>query len=51
MQDSKEKQCLFFVWYYAIDTADRIEANAIKSGMEVVETVFNTDNKAVERVR
>lgn len=35
----------------ANDTADRIEAYAKKSGMEVVETVFNTDKKAVERLR
>ena len=49
MQDSKEKQCLIFVRNNANDTADRIEAK--KSGMEVVETVFNTDKKAVERLR
>ena len=35
----------------ANDTADRIEAYAKKSGMEVVETIFNTDKKAVERLR
>ena len=51
MQDSKEKQCLIFVRNNANDTADRIEAYAKKSGMEVVETVFNTDKKAVERLR
>ena len=39
MQDSKEKQCLIFVRNNANDTADRIEAYAKKSGMEVVETV------------
>ena len=50
MQDSKEKQCLIFVRNNANDTADRIEAYAKKSGMEVVETVFNTDKKAVERL-
>ena len=33
------------------DTADRIEAYAKKSGMKVVETIFNTDKKAVERLR
>jgi len=51
MQDSKEKQCLIFVRNNANDTADRIEAYAKKSGMEVVETIFNTDKKAVERLR
>ena len=35
----------------ANDTADRIEAYAKKSGMKVVETIFNTDKKAVERLR
>ena len=50
-EDSKEKQCLIFVRNNANDTADRIEAYAKKSGMEVVETVFNTDKKAVERLR
>ena len=50
MQDSKEKQCLIFVRNNANDTADRIEAYAKKSGMKVVETVFNTDKKAVERL-
>ena len=48
MQDSKEKQCLIFVRNNANDTADRIEAYAKKSGMEVVETIFNTDKKAVK---
>ena len=51
MQDSKEKQCLIFVRNNANDTADRIEAYAKKSGMKVVETIFNTDKKAVERLR
>ena len=52
MQDSREKkQCLIFVRNNANDTADRIEAYAKKSGMEVVETIFNTDKKAVERLR
>lgn len=51
MQDSKEKQCLIFVRNNANDTADRIEAYAKKSGMEVVETIFNTDKKVVERLR
>ena len=51
MQDSKEKQYLIFVRNNANDTADRIEAYAKKSGMEVVETIFNTDKKAVERLR
>ena len=50
MQDSKEKQCLIFVRNNANDTADRIEAYAKKSGMKVVETIFNTDKKAVERL-
>ena len=50
MQDSREKkQCLIFVRNNANDTADRIDAK--KSGMEVVETIFNTDKKAVERLR
>ena len=41
MQDSREKkQCLIFVRNNANDTADRIEAYAKKSGMEVVETVL-----------
>lgn len=41
MQDSREKkQCLIFVRNNANDTADRIEAYAKKSGMEVVETKF-----------
>ena len=52
MQDSREKkQCLIFVRNNANDTADRIEAYAKKSGMKVVETIFNTDKKAVERLR
>ena len=52
MQDSREKKrCLIFARNNANDTADRIEAYAKKSGMEVVETVFNTDKKAVERLR
>ena len=52
MQDSREKkQCLIFVRNNANDTAVRIEAYAKKSGMEVVETIFNTDKKAVERLR
>ena len=42
---------LIFVRNNANDTADRIEAYAKKSGMEVVETIFNTDKKAVERLR
>ena len=50
MQDSKEKQCLIFVRNNANDTADRIEAYAKKSGMEVVETIFNTDKKAVHDI-
>ena len=41
---------MIFVRNNANDTADRIEAYAKKSGMEVVETVFNTDKKAVERL-
>ena len=52
MQDSREKKrCLIFARNNANDTADRIEAYAKKSGMEVVETIFNTDKKAVERLR
>ena len=52
MQDSREKkQCLIFVRNNANDTADHIEAYAKKSGMKVVETIFNTDKKAVERLR
>lgn len=35
MQDSKEKQCLIFVRNNANDTADRIEAYAKKSGIQV----------------
>mgnify|MGYP001174011319 CR=1 FL=1 len=51
MQDSREKkQCLIFVRNNANDTADR-KAYAKKSGMKVVETIFNTDKKAVERLR
>ena len=51
MQDSREKKrCLIFARNNANDTADRIEAYAKKSGMEV-ETIFNTDKKAVERLR
>lgn len=42
---------LTFLRNNANDTADRIEACAKKSGMEVVETIFNTDKKAVERLR
>ena len=42
---------LTFLRNNANDTADRIEAYAKKSGMEVVETIFNTDKKAVERLR
>ena len=52
MQDSREKKrCLIFARNNANDTADRIEAYAKKTGMEVVETIFNTDKKAVERLR
>ena len=52
MQDSREKkQCLIFVRNNENDTADRIEAYAKKSGMKIVETIFNTDKKAVERLR
>ena len=52
MQDSREKkQCLIFVRNNANDTADRIEAYAKKSGMKVVETIFNTDKKAVQSLR
>ena len=43
MQDFKEKQCVIFVRNNANDTADRIEAYAKKSGMKVVETIFNTE--------
>lgn len=46
MQDSREKKrCLIFARNNANDTADRIEAYAKKSGMEVVETIFNTDKQ------
>lgn len=47
----KNFERLQFVRNNANDTADRIEAYAKKSGMEVVETIFNTDKKAVERLR
>lgn len=52
MEDSRmRRRCLIFVRGNANDTADRIETFANKSGMEIIETIFNTDEKAVERLK
>ena len=52
MEDSRmNSRCVIFVRGNANDTADRIEAFAKKSGMEIAETIFNTDEKALERLK
>ena len=52
MEDSKmNSRCVIFVRGNANDTADRIESFAKKSGMGIIETIFNTDEKAVGRLK
>lgn len=52
MEDSgMNSRCVIFVRGNANDTADRLEAFAKKSGMKIIETIFNTDEKAVERLK